>query len=59
MIWCWRVFRKADYFIPSGLYVSDLIEYASIFLNIGPDDVLISAGGDAMYPVEFSCESMI
>ena len=40
------------------MYVSDLIEYASIFLKIGPEDVFISAGGDDMYPFELSCELM-
>ena len=34
----------------------DLIEYSSIFLEIGSEDVLISAGGDDMYPVSFSCQ---
>ena len=38
------------------MYVSDFIEYVSIFLKIGTDDVLISAGGDDIYPVGFSCE---
>ena len=56
MIWCWRFYRKTNYFVPNGLYVSDLIEYASILLIIGMDDVPIYAGGDDMYPVEFTCE---
>ena len=43
-------------FFPNVLYVSGLIEYASILLNIGTYDVLISAGGDYMYPVALSCE---
>ena len=38
------------------MYVSDLVEYTYIFLKIGPDDVIISAGCDYMYPVAFSCE---
>ena len=33
-----------------------LIEYAYILLKIGPDVVLISVGGDDMYPVALSCE---
>ena len=36
--------------------MSDSIEYAYIFLKIGSADVFISASGDDMYPVEFSCE---
>ena len=41
------------------MYVSGLIEYASIFLNIGPDDVPIYASGDYMYPISFPCELLI
>ena len=41
------------------MYVSDFIEYASILLNIGPDDLLIYAGGYDMYPVAFPCEFLI
>ena len=33
----------------------DLIEYVYIFLNIGPDDILISAGFDDMYRVALFC----
>ena len=56
MIWCWRFCSKTNYFVPNGLDVSDLIEYASIILNIGSDNVLIFAGCDDMYPVAFYCE---
>ena len=34
--------------------MSDFIEYAYIFLEIGSDDVLIYDGGDDMYSVAFS-----
>ena len=47
---------KTNQFVPNGLYVSDLIEYASILLKIGPDDVLIYACGDEIYPIALSCE---
>ena len=47
---------QTDQFFTNCLYVSDLIEHASIFLEIGSNDVLISAGGDDMYPIGFSCE---
>ena len=40
------------------MYVSDLIEYEYILLKIGSDDIFVSAGGDDMYHVEFSCEFM-
>ena len=56
MIWCWRFFKKTNYFVPNGLYMYDLIAYAYILLNIGPDDVLIYVGSDDMYPVALSCE---
>ena len=39
--------------------MSDMIEYASILLKIGPDDVLISEGGDYMYPISLSCELLV
>ena len=55
MIFCWRFCRYTNYLVHNGLYVSDLVEYASIFLKIGSDDVLISAIGYDMYPVEFTC----
>ena len=38
--------------------MSDLIEYAYIFVEIGSDDVFILVGSDDMYPVAFSCEFM-
>ena len=47
---------KTNQFVPNVLGVSDLNEYAYIFLKIGYDNVLIYAGCDDMYPVEFSCQ---
>ena len=41
------------------MYVSDLIEYESILLKIGPYCVLISARGDDIHLVEFYCELLI
>ena len=49
MFYCWRFCRNTNWFVTNGLYVSDFIEYASIFLKIGPDDVLILVGGDDMF----------
>ena len=50
---------KTYQFVPNGLYVPGLIEYAYILLEIGPGDVLISSSGDNMYPVAFSCDLLI
>ena len=36
--------------------MSDFIEYASILLITRPGAIIISAVGDDMYPVAFSCE---
>ena len=49
-------FSKTNYFVPNVLYVSDLIEYASILLKIGSDGVLIYVGSDDMCPAAFYCE---
>ena len=56
MILRWRFCRKTNLFVPNGMYVSDLIEFASIFLKIGPADVLISAGGYDITHVALSFE---
>ena len=47
---------NTNQFVTNFMYVSDLIEYASIFLNIGSENVLISAGCDDIYLVAFSCQ---
>ena len=47
---------KTRQFVPNGLYVSDLIEYAYIFFKIVYNDILISSVSDDMYPVSFFCE---
>ena len=58
MIWCWRFCRKTNFF-PNLLDVYDLIEYASIILNIGSENVLIPEGCDDMNLVIFSCKLLI
>ena len=40
------------------IYVSDLIEYESILLDIGSEDVLIYVGSYDMYPITFYSEFM-
>ena len=54
MIWCFRFCRNTNYFVPNGMYVSDLIDYASICLKIIPGDILIATGSDDMYHVSFT-----
>ena len=54
IIWFWNFIELLIIFFPNGLYVSDLIEYVYILLNIGYDNFIISAGCDEMHPVEFS-----
>ena len=55
MIWCWRFGRKDNSVVPNMFDVSDLIEYVSIFLKIGSDNVLVSKRCDDVNLVEFSC----
>ena len=53
MIWCLRFCRKTNYFVRNGMYVSDFIDYASIFLKIFTGDIRITTGSDDMYHVSF------
>ena len=56
IFWCWRFCRKTNSLVPNDLYVSDLIEYAYVLLDISSDDVLISASVVDIYPVTFTCK---
>ena len=56
MIWCWKFYRKNNYFVPYSVSVSCFIEDRYVFFNICSCNVLVSAGYGDMNPIEFYCD---